>query len=179
VTAPRIAPGARRDIGTVNWAMIAAGARVAKAPGMPKLFTTMARHSALFRAWLFFAGRLMPRGRLPRRETELVILRTAALNHCDYELDHHRRLGARAGLSESEITRAIDPASSGWSERDAALLDAANQLSAERDLDDPTWQRLRNHLTEPEAIEFLLLTGHYSMLATFINTLRIPLDAGD
>jgi AhpD family alkylhydroperoxidase len=177
MSGPRIAPGRRGDIGTINWTMIAAGARVARAPGMPKLFTTMARHSSLFRAWLFFAGRLMPRGRLPRRDTELVILRTAALNSCGYELDHHRRLGARAGLSTDEIDRAVDVGSTGWSERDAALLDAAGQLHAEHNLDDATWERLRRHLNEPESIEFLLLAGHYGMLATFINTLRIELDA--
>ncbi len=156
--------------------MIAVGARVAKAPGMPKLFTTMARHHSLFRAWLLFAGRLMPRGGLPRRDTELVILRTAALNGCDYELDHHRRLGAGAGLSPDEIARAVDVTAAGWSGRDLALLDAANQLHTSRDLDDATWAQLRQHLSETEAIEFLLLAGHYGMLATFINTLRIPPD---
>jgi AhpD family alkylhydroperoxidase len=159
--------------------MVAVGRRLAKAPGEPKLFTTMARHRSLFRAWLFFAGRLMPRGTLPRRDTELIILRTASLNGCEYELDHHRRLGARAGLSAVEIAGAVDVSSTGWGDRDHALLEAANQLHATRDLDDATWAGLREHLHEPQAIEFLLLAGHYGMLATFINTLRIPLDEAD
>jgi AhpD family alkylhydroperoxidase len=157
--------------------LIAVGARVAKAPAMPRLFTTMARHGSLYRGWLFFASRLMPRGRLPRRDTELVILRTASLSRCEYELDHHRRLGARAGLSADEVAAAIDASSTGWGGRDAALLAATTQLHSEHDLDDPTWERLRSHLDEPQAIEFLLLAGHYRMLATFINTLRIEPDS--
>jgi AhpD family alkylhydroperoxidase len=156
--------------------MIAAGARVAKVPGLPHLFTTMARHRSLFRAWLFFAGRLMPRGTLPRRETELVILRTAWRSGCDYELDHHRRLGRQAGLSVEEIDRATAEPLDGWTPRERAVLAAADQLQVTRNLDDPTWDELRRHLSEAEAIEFLLLAGHYAMLATFINTLQIETD---
>jgi len=156
--------------------MIAVGARVAKAPGMPKLFTTMARHRGLFRAWLFFAGRMMPRGRLPRRDTELVILRTAWRSHCDYELDHHRRIGAATGLSAEEIDRATSEGLNGWGGRELALLTAVDELYAAENLSDETWQDLRRHLDESEAIEFLLLAGHYRMLATFINTLRVQVD---
>jgi AhpD family alkylhydroperoxidase len=176
VSSPRIEPGRRGDIGTVNWAMIAVGARVAKAPGMPKLFTTMARHRSLFRGWLFFAGRLMPRGRLPRRDTELVILRTAWLNDCAYELDHHRKIGVQAGLTTEEVDRAASDSLDGWPARQRALLAAAGELHRAGNLEDSTWAELRAHVNEREAIEFLLLVGHYGMLATFINTLRIPLD---
>lgn len=176
MSTPRIAAGSRRDIGVVNWTMIAAGARVAKAPGMPHLFTTMARHRSLFRAWLFFAGRMMPRGELPRRDTELVILRTAWLNNCEYELDHHRRIGAQSGLTADQISRAASDSLVGWSDRERAVLAATNQLHDDRDVDDATWSELCSHLSDAESIELLLLAGHYEMLATFINTLRIPVD---
>ena len=172
----RIAPGSPKDIGLANWTMIAVGAKVAKAPGMPKLFTTMARHRSLFRAWLFFAGRLMPRGRLPRRDTELVILRTAWRNSCDYEYDHHRRLGAQAGLTSEQIDRVASDNLDGWGDRERALLTGVDQLHRDRNLDDAAWSELRRFLSEPEAIEFLLLAGHYGMLATFINTLQISPD---
>lgn len=176
MTAPRIAPGGRRDIGLVNATLISAGARAARVPGLPHLFTTMARHRSLFRAWVLFAGRLMPRGKLPRRDTELVILRTAWRNGCDYELDHHRRLGKRAGLTDDEIDRVTSPDLYGWTGRDLALLSACDELHETRNLADPTWQAVRAHLSERDAIEFLLLAGHYGMLATFINTLRIETD---
>jgi AhpD family alkylhydroperoxidase len=177
VTAPRIAPGRRDEIGVANWAMIAAGAKAARVKGLPNLFTTMARHGSLFRGWLFFAARMMPRGKLPRRDTELVILRTAWHNGCDYETDHHQRLGRQAGLSAEEIARATSASLEGWSPRERALLSAADELHSTRNLDDATWDDLRRHLSERDAIEFLLLAGHYGMLATFINTLRIESDS--
>ena len=120
---------------------------------------------------------MMPRGRLPRRDTELVILRTAWRRRCDYELDPHRRIGAAAGLSPEEIDRATADGVRGWGPREEALLTAVDELHAGETLRDETWQQLRRHLDEQDASEFLLLTGHYRMLATFINTLRIPVDS--
>ena len=73
---PRVAPGTRRQLGLVNNAIARlAGRATGGAP--PNIFTTLGRHRRLFRRWLWFAGALMPGGRLPRVETELVILRVA------------------------------------------------------------------------------------------------------
>jgi AhpD family alkylhydroperoxidase len=171
----RIAPGSRQDIGVTNWLAITIGGRVART-GSPNLFTTMARNRGLFRAWLIFAGRLMPRGSLARRDTELAILRTAALNSCAYEIDHHRRIAVTVGLSPAEVDRVVGLATDGWSTRDQALLTAIDRLHRDRDLDDQAWQDLRRELSEPQAIEFLMLVGHYTMLATLITTTRIELD---
>lgn len=143
----------------------------------PNLFLTMGRQPKLFRGWLRFAGRLMPGGRLPRRDTELVILRVASLRDCDYEFSHHVRLGKRAGVTAEDVVRVrIGSEAVGWTPRERALLRAVEQLHATQDLDDDAWTELRTQLSEADAIEFLLLVGHYEMLATFIATLRIQTD---
>ena len=56
------------------------------------------------------------------------------------------------------------------------MLAAVDELHHAGDLTDPTWAALREHLDEREVIELLLLAGHYEMLATTINTLRIVPD---
>jgi AhpD family alkylhydroperoxidase len=175
MSAARISPGRRREVGTANWLIARLGGRVGGTMP-PHLFLTMGRQRRLFRGWLRFAGRLMPRGTLPRRDTELVILRVAALNGCEYELHHHRRMGARVGLSETDISRVTAHDPGGWPARTQALLAAVDCLHAARDLDDDTWQQLRQHLDESAVVEFLLLVGHYQMLATFIRTLRVQTD---
>src|SRR6185312_3172067 len=101
---PRITPGSRDEIGLLNHAIVrAAGAAVGGRP--PNVFTTLARNRRLFRRWLWFAGGLMPGGKLPRVDTELVILGVAHLTDNEYEWGHHERLGRRAGLSAEEIER--------------------------------------------------------------------------
>lgn len=176
MTAPRIGPGARRDVGPFAWGFAQVAGRVSRT-NPPNLFLTMGRRPKLFRGWLRFAGRLMPGGTLPRRETELVILRVAHLRSCAYEYEHHVRLGRRAGVTAEDVTRVeAGPDADGWTDRERALLRAVDALHTDQDLDDPTWTALRAHLDEPQAIEFLLLVGHYEMLATFLLTLRVRPD---
>jgi AhpD family alkylhydroperoxidase len=173
---PRIAPGGLREAGPFAWTFAHLAGRVTGTQA-PNLFLTMGRAHKLFRGWLRFAGRLMPRGRLPRRDTELIILRVAHLRGCDYEFEHHRRLGRRAGVDAADIARvAQDPGVDGWTGRERALLAAVDVLHERQDLDDTTWQSLREHLDDAQAIEFVLLVGHYELLATFIRTLRIGTD---
>ncbi|WP_018656889.1 carboxymuconolactone decarboxylase family protein [Actinomadura flavalba] len=172
----RVRPGRFAEIGLFSWLFARISGRVAgTAP--PNLFLTLARRPRLFHGWLLFAGSMMPRGKLPRRDTELVILRVAHLRACRYEFDHHLRLGRRAGIGTADVERLIEgPAAPGWTPREQALLTAVDRLHFDQDLDETAWAGLRRHLTEPECVELCMLAGHYEMLATVITALRIPLD---
>ncbi len=176
VTQPRIPPGTRAEIGRVNALIVGVIAR-ASGGGAPNVFTTLARHRALFRVWLMFAGRLMPRGKLPRVDTELLILRTAHNCSCEYEWHHHARIGQLAGLTADEVARIRDGADGdGWTARRALLLRAADELHNDRFVSAPVWEELRKHLSDVELIELCMLVGHYEMLAMTINSLRVQPD---
>ncbi|MGI8506529.1 MAG: carboxymuconolactone decarboxylase family protein [Solirubrobacteraceae bacterium] len=179
--AARIEPGARRDIGVVNFG-IARLLGFATGGGPPNVFTTLARHRRLFRRWLRFAGALMPGGLLARSDSEVVILRVAHNCGCEYEWHHHERLGRLAGLSAEEVQRVRRGADAdGWSERCSLLLAAADELHAQRTISDPLWGRLAQQLSQRELIELCLLVGHYEMLAMTLNALQVrpdPLPTG-
>ncbi|HVU01514.1 MAG TPA: carboxymuconolactone decarboxylase family protein [Polyangiaceae bacterium] len=176
MTKTRLTPASLKALGPVNWLLCrvisrAAGTREAH------LFTALGRQRRLFRAWLRFAGRLMPGGTLSRRKSEMVILRVAHLRACAYELDHHRRLAKRAGLRENDVERIFaGPGATGWSDEERVLLAAVDALVEQKDLDDVLWARLRTHYAEPELVELCLLVGHYEMLATTITALRVQRD---
>lgn len=176
-SAPRIAPGGRREIGLLN-TVIVRGAGAVIGREVPQIFTTLARHRGLFRRWLVFAGGLMPGGTLPREETELAILRVARNTGCDYEWDHHERIGLRAGLTAEEIARVRAEETPGgqWSGRRALVLRAADALHADGAIGDELWAELARAFDERELIELCLLVGHYEMLAMTLNSLRVPLD---
>lgn len=160
----------------MNWTISQVVGR-AGGTGPPNLFLTMARQRALFRGWLRFAGRLMPGGKLARRETELVILRVAHLRSCRYEFDHHVRLGRRAGVTDADLDRITEgPQAEGWPARERAILTAVDELHRDQDLSDETWAALGEHLDARRIVELLMLVGHYELLATFIGTLRIQPD---
>jgi AhpD family alkylhydroperoxidase len=170
---PRIEPGDRSAIGWRNWA-IANGAGLAARGKPPHIFTTLGRHRRLFRGWIRFAGALMPRGKLPRDETELIILRVAHNSGSEYEWSHHERIGRRAGLSDEEISRVREgPEAPGWSERRALLLRAADEMHEERSIGKELWGRLADELDDVRLIELCMLIGHYEMLAMTLNTLEV------
>ncbi|MEO6629195.1 MAG: carboxymuconolactone decarboxylase family protein [Aquihabitans sp.] len=176
MTAPRIEPGGRSELGLIGWGITRVSGWVGGTTP-PNLFRTLGRHRALFRGWLRFAGRLMPGGTLPRRETELVILRVAHLRSCEYEFDHHVGLGRRVGVRPADIERVkAGPEAVGWSARERAVLSVVDGLHVTKDISDQAWDRLRSHLDERETIELSLLVGHYEMLATTIAALRIQPD---
>lgn len=171
----RIEPGGLRELGLVNHGISGIAGRVIGGR-RPNVFTTLGRQRRLFRAWLMFSAALMPFGRLPRTETELVILHVATLRGCDYELDHHRRIGRKVGLTPAQVEHVGDASWDGWTERQRMLLDATASLVRDRDLDDAAWARVREHLDEATAIELLMLCGQYDALATTLITLRVQLD---
>lgn len=170
---PRIAPGNRQQLGWLNFG-IAKLAGLATRGKPPNIFTTLGRHRGLFRRWLWFAGALMPGGKLPREETELVILRVAHNTGSEYEWSQHERMGKRAGLSEEEISRVRAGADApGWSERRALLLRAADEMHGQRQIGTELWAELSRHLDEVRLIELCMLIGHYEMLAMTLNTLEV------
>jgi AhpD family alkylhydroperoxidase len=174
--AARVAPGSLRQVGPLAWIVARVSGRVTGTTP-PNVFLVLGRNRRLFRGWLHFAGKLMPGGRLPRADSELVIIRVAHLAGSAYELEQHRRLGRRAGLSADDVERALDgPGAAGWTPRQRMLLTVVDELHLDRDLSDPTWALVREHLDERTAIELVMLAGHYEMLATAIQVLRVPPD---
>jgi NAD(P)-dependent dehydrogenase (short-subunit alcohol dehydrogenase family)/alkylhydroperoxidase family enzyme len=175
--APRLRPARRREVGWVNARILDVLRLGARTPRVPNLFATLARHRRLFRGWLRFAGALMPRGVLPRADTELVILRVAHNSGCEYEWQHHQRLGGAAGLSAAAIERVREgPESPEWNERERLLLRCADALHEHRELPDALWADLSGSFSEVELIELVMLVGHYEMLATTIGALGIEPD---
>jgi 4-carboxymuconolactone decarboxylase len=171
---PRISPVSEPDEDVRN--------RLSKTPldddGRPlNLFATLAHRPRLMSRVNALGGSLMFSSSIAARERELVILRTASLGGCGYEIHHHRVLGAAAGLEPAEIDAAIDPSlGHTWSSDDRALLAAVDQIDARADLDDAAWEALDGVLDEPQRIDLLILIGFYRLLAGALNGAQVEVD---
>lgn len=175
MSTPRIAPGTLKDLGIINKSFSVLAGKVVGGKEL-NIFTTLGRQRGLFRAWLWYSSKMMPGGKLPRRQTELVILRIATNRDCAYEYAHHARIGRKVGVTKDELANIRDAGWDGWSARERAIFAAVDQLGRTQDIDDDTWAELRRHLDEPETIELLLLSGQYESLATTLMTLRVQPD---
>jgi 4-carboxymuconolactone decarboxylase len=142
------------------------------------IFTTLVRHPGLFRRWLPFGGKLLT-GHLPARDRELLILRTGWLCQAEYEWGQHVPLGREAGLSDGEIDRiTAGPDDPAWSQADATLLRAADELHDDACIADATWAALAQTYDERQLIEIPMLVGHYHLVAFTLNSLGVQLEPG-
>ncbi len=176
----RIPPSGFRQLGLINWVITKLAARQVRAPEM-HLFTTLGQRRLLFWAWAVYGTRLLS-GRLPRIDTELVILRVAHLRTCEYELQHHRRMARKAGL-DADIQAGIfawpgvpEGVGEKLSARQQTLLQATDEFIKDRTITSGTWQQLEGYLDRRRLIEFCLLASQYDGLAATISALDIPLD---
>jgi 4-carboxymuconolactone decarboxylase len=142
------------------------------------IFLTIANHPGLMRRYVPFGGKLLLTGKLPPRDRELAILRTAWLCRSDYEWGQHVRIGLDAGLTDDEIARVPAGPGGGWSTEDAAVLRAADELVADHRLSDATWAALAARYDDQQMIEMTLLPGNYAMLAGMLNSIGVEREAG-
>jgi 4-carboxymuconolactone decarboxylase len=152
------------------------------------IFTTFVRAPGLMRKWLPFGGKLL-NGKLPARDREILILRTAWNCRAEYEWAQHVIIGQRVGLTASEVSRIAealrpgtetdaDTGAAGWSELDRTLLVAADELHRDQCISDSTWATLAAHYDTQQLIELPMLVGQYHLVAMTLNSLGVELDPG-
>lgn len=139
------------------------------------LFTTLVRHPKLFKRWMVFGAHVLSKSTLPVRERELLILRTGFRCNAAYEFHQHTRLGLAAGLTPDEIERLKQPIA-GFSPRDTALLQAADELHDDQMISDATWQALCESWDEKQRIDLIFTVGQYTLASMVLNTLGVQIE---
>jgi 4-carboxymuconolactone decarboxylase len=116
---------------------------------------------------------------LPERVRELATLQVAAHHRSEFEWHAHAPLAVAAGLPGAllEAVRTGGPVEpDDPAERAAAVVVA--QLLERGDVDDDAWAIAVGQLGEAGAVELTTLVGYYSLLATQMRVLRVPLPDG-
>ena len=141
------------------------------------LFLMLLRNVRLFWPWLMFAKKMMPYGELPRRDTELAILRVGWNCRSRYEWGQHVDIGLRAGVTPDDIARvAQGPAAAGWEPHLRAVLSACDEIHRDQMIAEDTWLVLSSHYDEKRLLELVLLINHYQMLAGVLISTGLELD---
>ena len=154
------------------------GAAAAPGATASNIFATLVRHPGLFRRWLPFGGKMLA-GKLPSRDRELLILRTAWRCQSEYEWGQHVVIARAAGVTSDEIARVRHGAgAAGWSDFDAVLLQAADELHDDACIGDATWKALAARYDEKQLVELPMLVGQYHLVGFTLNSLGVQLEPG-
>ncbi|MDJ0750780.1 MAG: carboxymuconolactone decarboxylase family protein [Woeseiaceae bacterium] len=136
----------------------------------------MANHPPLLSAWWDLRMYLVNGGDLGQRHCELAILRIAVHLKNWYEWGSHVVRGLDSGLSPDEIDRVVSNTGN-WSEADAALLAAVDEIVSDNRLSEASLERLAPHFTDRQVMDLMHLHGMYRTIACLIETWGLELDA--
>jgi len=143
------------------------------------IFRSFAAHPKLLKRWLVFGDYILNKSTLPPRERELLILHVGWLCRAEYEWGQHVVIGKRAGLTDEEIDRVKEgPDAPGWSEFDATLLRAADELRAQAFISDAVWNALAAKYDARRLLDLIFTVGQYNLVSMALNTLGVKLDEG-
>lgn len=171
MTTPRIPPLPAADL-TDEQRELVGGFNLDGPAG--NIFATLVRHPGLFRKWLPFGGKLLA-GKLPARDREILILRTAYNCRTDYEFGQHVLIAKGAGLLDDDDVACITNGTA-----DPLLIRAADELHNTSTLSDEAWAQLAERYGNDEKVlmEIPFVVGHYHMVGFILNSLGVPREEG-
>jgi Carboxymuconolactone decarboxylase family len=154
-------------------------------PGVPPilLFRTFVRNLPMTEAMSTWGGYELSKAlTLSMRDREILIDRTCARCHCEYEWGVHVAFFAeRVGLTRDQIASLThgDPDDPCWDDaRDRALIRAADSLHDASVIPDALWSSLEEHCTVDQLLDLLMLCGWYHAISYAANGARVALEPG-
>lgn len=152
-TGPRVAPES-------PFTLIGADGRLQGPPAVWIISPTFGR------ALQHIGGAVRFDSRLPYRAREIAILLVGHRHRSAFELYAHRRAGAAAGLSESDLAALAEGREPGaLSEVEAAVFAATQRILARGTLDEGEFRAATGVLGEPGLLELVTIVGYYTMVA--------------
>lgn len=143
------------------------------------MLQTIAHHQKLLDVFMPMASQLGATTTMPRRELELLALRTAWRAQSEYEWVHHYDYGLEAGLSEAEMASLLQESPEWpWSDSDLLLIRTADELVKGTQVSAETMRDLIAQYNSEEIIEIIFLVNQYNSLSKFANSLSIELESG-
>lgn len=155
-------------------------ARIADVMADLNVFRVLLRHPQLARSVDRMLAQLLWRNTLDARLRELVIMRVGWLTGSVYEWTQHWRVAMQLGVEPDDLLGVRD-----WERYDAfglterAVLAATDETVRDGKVSDETWAACVGALDDEHALlELVAAIGWWRMIASVLETLRVPLEDG-
>jgi AhpD family alkylhydroperoxidase len=147
--------------------------------GNLNVYRALANAEKVFTGWMLAGRDALTSPVVPRRLRELVVLRTAYLMDCPYELGQHNDIARTAGVDGDEIkaiTSESDWEAVGFDAVEQAVLQLTTELLTTRTVSAAVFDQVRTALGAEATIEILMVINRYAGLALMLNALDVDLD---
>ena len=147
--------------------------------GNLNVYRVLANAENVYPGWMLAGRAALTSPVLSRRLRELVVLRTAYLMDCAYELGQHNDIARTVGLTETEIKAVVsdsDWQTAGFDSVELAVLQLTTELLITRGVALPLVDYVHAELGSEATVEVLMIIGRYAGLALMLNALDVDLD---
>jgi AhpD family alkylhydroperoxidase len=160
-------------------AMTQQARELTNARGNLNVYRALGNAEKVFTGWMVAGNAALTSPVLPVRLRELVVLRTAYLMDCPYELGQHRDVARTAGVDRDEISAILSE--SDWKEAsfdptERAVLQLATELLTTSSVEAETFDSVHTALGSEATVELLMVISRYAGLALMLNALEVDLD---
>ncbi len=147
--------------------------------GNLNVYRALANAEKVFTGWMVAGDAALTSPVLPRRLRELIVLRTAYLMDCGYELGQHRDVAQSVGLDSATIdaiTSESDWQTGQFDPTELAVLRLTTELVSTRHVAGPLFDQVHTALGSEATVEALMVISRYAGLALMLNALDVDLD---
>jgi AhpD family alkylhydroperoxidase len=147
--------------------------------GNLNVYRALANAEKVFTGWMVAGDAALSSPVLSRRLRELIVLRTAYLMGCAYELGQHKDIAQTVGVDVDTINAIITE--SDWQTKqfdptELAILRLTTELVTTRRVAAPLFDQVHTALGSEATVEALMVIGRYAGLALMLNALDVDLD---
>lgn len=147
--------------------------------GNLNVYRALANAEKVFTRWMVAGDAALTSTVLPRRLRELIVLRTAYLMDCAYELGQHKDIAQTVGLSNVSIaalTSESDWQTGDFDTTELAVLRLTTELVTTRRVPPELFGEVHTALGSEATMEALMVINRYTGLALMLNALDVDLD---
>jgi AhpD family alkylhydroperoxidase len=147
--------------------------------GNLNVYRALANAEKVFTGWMVAGDAALSSPVLPRRLRELIVLRTAYLMDCAYELGQHRDVAQTVGVDSATInaiTSESDWQTGQFDLTELAVLRMTTELVTTRHVAAPLFDQVHTALGSEATVEALMVMSRYAGLALMLNALDVDLD---
>jgi AhpD family alkylhydroperoxidase len=148
-----------------------------RVPARLNVFRMVAHAETALVPWLRYGAALLSDLELDPVLRELAILEVARACDCEYERVQHEAIALAVGCDEQQVRAVAAGEDEQLGPRERAVVRFTREVADDVGASAATLEALREHLSDREVVELLLVAGHYMGIARLARTTGLDIDA--
>jgi uncharacterized peroxidase-related enzyme len=146
-----------------------------KGQDVPNFLRTLAHNPEILHGFIALNG-AMHRTQLDPKLRELAYLKASEVNSCGYCLEHHRKLGRKAGLDDRQVNETdVYDTIKIYDDLQLDVIRYAEEVTRNVTISDEVMDRLKQKLSDRELVELAVTVALANFTNRISETLRLEL----